>query len=89
MMIMTIDYDGQVEGVTVDTNTSQLLSLGGRWQHSLNIVDTRLDTSGQFRRVQEKWTLSRIKTLQRTVSGKTFIYRNKIEVYFVTKSLTF
>ena len=40
-------------GVTVDTNTSQLVRLGGRWQHSLNIVDTRLDTSGQFRQVRE------------------------------------
>ena len=36
----------------MDTNTSQLVSLGGGWQHSLNIVDTRLDTSGQFRRVR-------------------------------------
>ena len=41
----------QVSGVTVDTNTSQLVSLGGgsQWQHSLNIVDTKLETSGQFR----------------------------------------
>ena len=45
----------QVEGVTVDTNTSQLVSLGGdrgsQWQHALNILDTRLATSGQYRRV--------------------------------------
>ena len=70
-----------MEGVTVDTNTSQLVSLGGRWQHSLNIVDTRLDTSGQFRRVrgsqgesgerslgQGERPLSRTKTLKTTVS---------------------
>ena len=32
----------QMEGVSVDTNTSSLADLGGGvWQHSLNILDTR------------------------------------------------
>ena len=40
----------QVLGVNVDTNMTNLQQMpGGRYQHSVTIINTRLDTSGQYR----------------------------------------
>jgi len=40
----------EVLGVNVDTNTTTLLDQGqDRWQHCITIINTRLDTSGQYR----------------------------------------
>jgi len=40
----------EVLGVNVDTNMTNLQQMpGGRYQHSVTIINTRLDTSGQYR----------------------------------------